>query len=63
MFTFGTNDIGASLVPCNCETAATTDGLCDQVVHSGYRLYKYYASSGNYVLEVIRMDNILILLP
>ena len=46
MFIFGTKDYGT--IRCNdvgcgclCETSATTDGLCDQVDHNGFRLYKY----------------------
>ena len=51
MFAFGTNDYGnprcdSTGCVCLCETAASTDGKCSQISHSGYRLYKY-TNSGN----------------
>ena len=51
MFTFGTNDYGNarctnsnSKCQCLCETSASSDGTCEEVHHTGYRLYKYVTS-------------------
>ena len=46
MFAFGTNDYGNNRCykngcGCLCETAATPDGDCAMIVHSGYRLFRY----------------------
>ena len=46
MFAFGTNDYGTircenGKCSCFCETAATIDGSCSIVSHSGFRLYKF----------------------
>ena len=51
MFAFGTNEYGTdrckedeedgTTCKCICETAATSDGVCNQISHSGYRLYTY----------------------
>ena len=54
MFIFGTNDYGTTRCndegcECYCETSATPEGLCDQVPHNGYRLYKYL-TKGNILM-------------
>ena len=54
MFLFGTNDYGTTRCnddgcTCVCETSATVDGSCDQVNHSGYRLYKYMEEGNTFV--------------
>lgn len=46
MFIFGTNDYGTTRCfskgcNCLCETAASSKGICSQIRHDGYRLYKY----------------------
>ena len=46
MFIFGRADekngrCFGSKCTCVCETAATTDGSCNVIGHSGYDLYKY----------------------
>ena len=47
MFVFGTNDYGTTrcdekgACKCWCEIAATRDGTCTIISHSGFRLYKY----------------------
>ena len=51
MFALGTNDHGLHRChndgcTCLCETAAYTDGSCNQKEHLGYRLYKY-VNQGN----------------
>ena len=48
MFAFGTNDFGTercdnSGCKCLCETVATNNGSCNEIVHNGFRLYRYYA--------------------
>ena len=62
MFAFGTNDYGT--IRCNgdgcdclCETSATKDGSCDQVNHSGYRLYKYENKGDIYVYSPLHNNN------
>lgn len=49
MFIFGTNDYGTDRCQngtcrCFCETAATADGICSQINHNGFRLYKYQST-------------------
>ena len=51
LFAFGTNDFENNRCynngcDCLCETAATSQGTCEQKDHDGYRLYKY--SDGKY---------------
>lgn len=47
MFIFGTNEYGEDrclangTCSCFCETAETSDGVCNQISHSGFRLYTY----------------------
>ena len=47
LFAYGTNEYGENRCnslgecKCLCETAATTDGKCNQLDHAGYNLYKY----------------------
>ena len=55
MFAFGTNDYGASRCladgskcNCLCETAASSNGVCQESAHSGYRLYAY---QGNLIIK------------
>ena len=47
MFAMGTNDYGTNRCSeagcsCLCETAAASDGTCNKVSHSGFRLYRVY---------------------
>ena len=46
MFIYGTNDFGSnkcgkSSCKCYCEKAASAVNTCNQIDHSGYRLYQY----------------------
>ena len=46
MFIYGTNDWGNNRCfsdgcNCACETAANSDGTCNRIDHTGYRLFKY----------------------
>ena len=64
MFAFGTNDFGVTRCysdgcTCLCETGAKDDGTCDAVDHSGFRLYRYGASSKYNYQKVDRKDEIL----
>jgi len=58
MFIYGTNDFGSNKCgkdkwcKCYCETAASAVNTCNQINHSGYRLYQYKIAdnvcTGNY---------------
>merc|ERR1712133_277245 len=57
MFIYGTNDFGSNKCgetscKCYCETAASAVNNCNQINHSGYRLYQYKIAdnvcTGNY---------------
>ena len=61
MFIFGTNDFDDSSCDskgchCYCETTAMSQGICNTITNTGYRLYKY--TSGDY--DILYNENLYI---